>query len=320
MGRYSPFLRMLGERISAVEVSLPPEDVPRPLVDAPSFTGTERAERLADFRRRMTLIVDYCERIGAVPILVAPPGNDAGFEPSRSMLPPETPWPEREAFAEEVRAARRLELTDLDGSIAAYRSLIGRQPGFAECHFRLARLLEIRNKADEAYRHYVAARDLDGLPLRCQTAFQDVYRALGRRQGAILVDGQELFHARNPSRQLDDHLFNDAMHPSLEGHVMLSEGILLGLKTHNAFGWPAVIAAPSIDLRDCAIHFYMDQEQWKAVCRFTSFFYAIAAPLRFDRTERDAKHQLYETVIRSLEDGQTPESLKLPGVGLQQFR
>ena len=315
--RYSPLLRLVGETIAAVEVSLPPEAVPRPLVDAPSFTAEERVERLADFRRRLTRIVEYAERVGAVPILVPPPGNDAGFEPSRSLLPPETPWPRREAFAEAVHAARRLEFTDVDGSIAAYRSLIESQPGFAECHFRLARLLEIRNRTDEAYRHYVAARDLDGLPLRCQTAFQDVYRELGRRPGAVLVDGQQLFHARNPGGQLDDHLFNDAMHPSFEGHVALAEGILAGLKARGAFGWPAAVAAPSIDLRECAAHFGMDQAQWEAVCRFASRFYAVAAPLRFDRAEREAKQSRYEAWAEKLAAGQSPESLRAPGLGLE---
>ena len=80
------------------------------------------AERLADFRRRLEGIVAYCEAVGALPVLVIPPGNDAGFEPNRSVLPPETPRPTRGAFAREVEAARRLEATDpsrASGAIAS---------------------------------------------------------------------------------------------------------------------------------------------------------------------------------------------------------
>ena len=49
---------------------------------------------------------------GVLTILVVPPGNDAGFEPNRSTLPPETPRAEREAFCKAVLEARDLERTD----------------------------------------------------------------------------------------------------------------------------------------------------------------------------------------------------------------
>ncbi len=117
--------------------------------------------------------------------------------------------------------------------------MIERQPEFAEIHFRLARLLEQAGALQEAYREYILARDLDGHPTRCPTAFQDVYRSLAPRYGAILVDGQAVFHARHPHGLLDDYLFNDGMHPSLEGQVALAEAVLAGLKEHHALGWPA---------------------------------------------------------------------------------
>ena len=143
--------------------------------------------------------MSYCRQIGALPILVAPPGNDAGFEPNRSILPPETPRAEREAFARAFQEARAREQTDPAGSIAAYRALIERQPGFAESHFRLARLLEARGDYEEAYRHYIEARDLDGHPFRCLTSFQDVYRELASEYEAILVDGQARLSRPSPA-------------------------------------------------------------------------------------------------------------------------
>ena len=54
-------------------------------------------------------------------------------------------------------------------------TLLKSQPGFAETHFRLGLLLERAGAWDEAYEHFVKARNLDGLPIRCTTAFQDVY-------------------------------------------------------------------------------------------------------------------------------------------------
>ena len=66
---------------------------------APARTATARSSMcrptpapstqrlLADFRRRLEAIVAYAERIGALPVLISPPGNDAGYEPNRSFLP-----------------------------------------------------------------------------------------------------------------------------------------------------------------------------------------------------------------------------------------
>ena len=116
------------------------------------YTAAEYAERLHDFRVRLEAMTAYCERVGALVVLVIPPGNDADFEPNRSFLPPETTRADREAFAREFEAARRLEAADPDGAVAAYRALLDRQPGFAETHYRLARLLEAAGRREEANR------------------------------------------------------------------------------------------------------------------------------------------------------------------------
>ncbi len=71
--------------------------IPR-LIDVPSFTPAEFAASLAAFRLRLDEIVCFCERVGALPVLVIPPGNDAGFEPIRSYLHATTSTAERETF------------------------------------------------------------------------------------------------------------------------------------------------------------------------------------------------------------------------------
>ena len=123
------------------------------------------------------------------------------------------------------RPVRRLEASEPRRSIELYRDLLARQPGFAESHYRLARLLEVPCR-DEAYQHYVAARDLDGMPIRCLTVFQQAYRDVAASHDFALVDGQALFHAIGVHGLLDDFLFNDVMHPALRGHIALARGIL----------------------------------------------------------------------------------------------
>ena len=125
--------------------SLPHRDasppIERDLVDAPVFSPDEFRRLLKDFRGRLDEIVSYANGLGALPILISPPGNDADFEPNRSYLPAATPRRERESFRRAFLAVRGLEETDPARSIQQYRELLARQPCFAETHYRLATLL-----------------------------------------------------------------------------------------------------------------------------------------------------------------------------------
>jgi lysophospholipase L1-like esterase len=312
----SPVCRLLREARDQALVAAPPPPRSCALVDVPSYTAEQFQERLGDFRRRTERILSDLKDSGVLTIVIVPPGNDAGFEPDRSVLPPGTPRQEREAFTRSFFEARALEPTNPQESVRRYRALLGEQPGFAESHFRLARLLQQTRSYEEAYREYVQARDLDGHPMRCMTAFQDVYRQLAPRYGAILVDGQEVFHAHHPHGLLDDNLFNDGMHPSLEGTVALAQAVLAALRERQAFGWPTSLPPPSLKLADCANHFDVTIATWKNVCRFAAGFYWTTRRIRFDPAEREAKERLYSNSLNRLETGLSPDVLDVPGVGI----
>lgn len=161
----SSFCRLVREGIDKCRVALPPPPgANRSLVDEPAFSPAELHILRNDFERRLESIVSFARCVGAVPILILPPGNDSGFDPNRSYLPSKTTRAEREAFAARFLAARKLEESDPAGSLTRYQALIDEQPGFAELHYRLARLHERSGHWDQAYHEDVAARDLDGLP------------------------------------------------------------------------------------------------------------------------------------------------------------
>ncbi|HEY2156931.1 MAG TPA: hypothetical protein VGH33_14975, partial [Isosphaeraceae bacterium] len=122
LGRLSNLGRMI---LHAIELrrlcTAPPPKPTRRLVDVHAFTPEEGAGVVSDYRGRLTAISSYCHRIGAVPILVVPAGNQAGYEPNRSVLPPETPAKGREAFARRFEAARQAEARDPAGAVVLYR-------------------------------------------------------------------------------------------------------------------------------------------------------------------------------------------------------
>jgi lysophospholipase L1-like esterase len=320
LSSYSPLCRLIHETRERELVAGRPGVRRRPLADVPSHTAAQYRRRLDDFRGRLEAIIVDLKRAGVLPILVVPAGNDAGFEPSRSVLPPHTPRADRDAYCQAVLEARALEPADPASSIERYRALTFRQPGFAETHFRLARLLEAAGSHEAAYHEYVQARDLDAHPMRCPTAFQDIYRELAARHDVLLVNSQAVLRSRHPHGLLDDSLFNDAMHPSFEGYVALAESILNGMKVRGVFGWPSSLSMPKINLAECARHFDITTATWKEVCRFAAGFYRTTSPIRFDPSEREAKAARYEEALRRLEADVEAESLGVPGVGIQPVR
>jgi hypothetical protein len=250
-----------------------------------------------------------------VVVLIVAAANDAGFEPNRSVLPATLKRAAREAFRRDVLAARRLEETDPAAAIATYRGLVDRQPGFAETHYWLAVLFDHTGEREGADRHFIAARDHDGYPVRCPTEFQDVYRELAARHDIIMVDARAELHAVGRRGLLDDGLFQDAMHPSLRGQIAVAQAVLRGLRAHRAFGWPEAILAPIIDPAECQIRFAMGREAWKKVCLWGVHFANFADGLRYDSTLRVQKKQAYANAYNRLVAGGAPEALGLPNIG-----
>jgi hypothetical protein len=313
----SPVCNLIRETADRFRIGVvPPRGLRPPIVDAPAYTPAEYAGRLNDFRRRLDAIARYSERIGALAILVVPPSNDARFDPNRSFLPAETTRAGRAAFARAFVTVRSLETAEPARAMDLYRTLLNMQPGFAETHYRLACLLEGAGRWAEAYEHFVAARDLDGLPMRCMSPFQDAVRAVAARYGCIVVDGQALFHAIGPHGLLDDHLFMDAMHPSLAGQVALAQGVLDSIAARAALGWPNGARAPRIDIAACAAHFGLKASDWKLIAKRGFMFQWGTVTLRHDRTQREATMRVFADAAKRLAVGEAPEAIGLPNLGL----
>ncbi|HWE40597.1 MAG TPA: tetratricopeptide repeat protein [Isosphaeraceae bacterium] len=316
--RASPLCRTFQEAVDAAGLGEPPpREVTRALVDVPCCRPDEYRERLDDYRRRLEALVAHGERLGTLAVLVVPPANDADFEPNRSYLAPSTTPAARRAFDVRFRAARALEAADPAGAIASYRALIAEQPSFAESHYRLAQLLDRRGDRDEAYREYVAARDRDGLPMRCPSDFQEVVREVARRhpRAAVLADGQAACRAAGPRGLLDDHLFLDAMHPNVAGHCVLATAILDALRARRAFGWPEATPTPRVDPAEATRHFGMDPRSWATACEWCARFYELTAYIRHDPADRLARIRRFREATRRIVAGTPPGSLGPPGIG-----
>jgi len=307
--------RLIRHNIEKCRIAIPPPfNGRRALIDTPAYSRAEYERLRRDFRRRVEAIVEYAEAINAIPVLIAPPANDSGFEPSRSFLRAGAPRSRRRTIEREYLAARRLEKSDADAAARSYRDLLAREPGFAAAHFRLARLLEAREEFAEAYEHDVAARDADGYPMRCLSTFQDAYREVAARHDCVFIDGQNYFHAISPNGLLDDRLFHDGMHPSFWGQVALAQATLRGLWERRAFGWAADAPEPTLDPAEVAREFGVDSKAWSYVCWWGVMFYDLTGPATYDPSRRLAKRQAFVDAAIRIDAGAPPESVGLPNI------
>jgi hypothetical protein len=294
----------------------PAQGATRELIDHPTCTPKEYAFLLEDFRRRLDLLTAYCEQIGALPILIVPASNDGSYEPNRSVLAGSTGPDGRAEFAREFDALRKVELLDCESAIKAYNRLVKWHPEFAETHYRLARLFVRTKRWDEARLHFTMARDLDGLPLRCPTAFREAYRSVARRYHALLIDGEEVLARLSPHAILDDRLFHDGQHVNLAGYVALAQEVLEQLRKRRAFGWPASTPVPSIALSACARHFRLDAQKFSKVCTRSADFYQRTAFVRFDPSERLRVADQYLRAARELAAGHSLDQSGIPSMDM----
>ena len=127
-----------------------------------------------------------------------PAHNQSGYEPNRS-------GPRRFRFRKEEgtgvadtrsRPARPSQI--LGRPWLATVRLIARQPGFAEAHFRLARLSEWSGLSSKLPAIIVWQGTWTGFPNACQTSFRDAYRRVAERHACILIDGSAELRALSP--------------------------------------------------------------------------------------------------------------------------
>ena len=305
--RVSPLIRLMGETAQRLRVSIAPtRTVTRQLVDVPVYTAKQYAERLTEFGTRLGAIVTYLEWIGARVVLVIPPGNDAGFEPNRSFLAPETSRAEREAFAAEFVAARAVQTTNPAQAETRYRRLLERQPRFAETHFQLARLME---QAGAGMRHSVITwRHATSTACRCGCHLISS-NGIGSWRHSILARfwsmARRRFMRRADHGLIDDVFFADGLHPSLNGYTVLAQAILTRLYEHHVFGWSTEAPPPVVTPRECATRFEMNPVKWQEICGYSTWFYNRTAFVRHDPTERLSKAARYDKGARELKAGAT---------------
>lgn len=308
---WSPLCRSMYRALTENRLDGPPPQVSEHrLIDAPMYTPSEGVAVLDNFHKRLEAIVSYCEQIGALPVLIIEPGNEADFPPNRSVLPAYATEADRRWVESQYLAAKQAQSTgDQVAAAARFGEIVERQPRFAEGHFQLARVLENEGRYTEAREHYLQARDLDGMTLRCTSALQSAIRQVAaRHRTAILIDGPAAVSAICPHQIVDDHAMQDAVHLSLRGMTATAQAVLRELRSRQALGWRRG-DAPSLDVAGVAARFGVGLKEWQTVCGWGQGYYQWASGLRFDPSEHIIKARKFGECKKRLAEGTPPGAI-----------
>ncbi len=165
---------------------------------------------------------------GTTSLLCVPICDLPDTPPQRSTLPVEATAAERT----QLRAELRDPGFDRAAHAAAWQS---RWPQVAAVRYALGQLAQRNGDFAMAHREFIAARDLDGHPVRATTELQERMRRVATRERALLIDPWPALTNASGATGLagQNGWFVDYVHPDLRGHELLADALLHGLADAN---------------------------------------------------------------------------------------
>lgn len=127
--------------------------------------------------------------------------------------------------------ARQVE--DLDQRIQLLEAALAIDDRHASAHFMLAHAYLARHRLEDARRHFVLAKDEDVCPLRMIEPLHAVLRWVATDTKTPLIDLRRVFSKRSESDIVGDELLLDHIHPSITGHQLIAESIVMHLRETN---------------------------------------------------------------------------------------
>ena len=318
--QYSPLCILIRESADRCRIALPPpSDIHQELVDVPNFTAIEYTTILTDFRRRLEELVSHAEQVGAMPVLILPPANDADFEPNRSFLAPTTPRHEREAFGRVFLAARRPKPLILPDAIKQLHRAILRAPILASRKLvhRLSHLLEQKGEWDEAYEQYIAASCATSTECRCVAPARSRRFTVRWPRFTAASDRRAILLSCNrPSRSAGRRSsFRMRCTRRCAGRSRWHKRSWARSTRGRRLDGPKTRPYRSLILPNVSLILASTKTPGTNLAMWWKGFNELMSPLRYDRDLRSRKREAIAAVAK-IDAGVAPEAVGLPNLGI----
>ena len=189
-----------------------------------------RRRRLAreDLETNLRRIIALCRSNETPLVLCTLVSNDVGFAPAASGTPPLTgvplsQWQTWVDSAATVLTASKITPAE-EGLAAALWS------DSAWLWYLQGRALSQQGKLQEAFAAFVRARDLDTMPWRAPSTYNEVIRSLADAEDVLLADVERAFLHASPPQGIGWELMSDYVHPSVDGQILMARTMLGSLR------------------------------------------------------------------------------------------
>lgn len=259
--------------------------------------------RVARFRRQLDALADWAEAQGTACVWFVPAGSESGFDPNRSAAAPGTSVEECRELEQRYGSARVLEAAGhWEDAAALYRSALDRQPQFAEFHYRLGACLEQLAQHAEAREHFSQALELDRYPVRALADYRRQITEVADQRRIEWIDAADVLRPWTPHGTLDGTVFHDNVHPTLRGAYLL--GIAAANRVAQAtLPRPDRGQLPLADFRAAVADLGITREDLAESYLRTAETLRWLGPLRFDRSQREARADRYAARAAELASG-----------------
>ena len=194
-----------------------------------------RRRRLAreDLETNLRRIIALCRSNETPLVLCTLVSNDVGFAPAASGTPPLTGVPLSQWQTWVDSAATVLtasKITPAEGGLAALERAAALWSDSAWLWYLQGRALSQQGKLQEAFAAFVRARDLDTMPWRAPSTYNEVIRSLADAEDVLLADVERAFLHASPPQGIGWELMSDYVHPSVDGQILMARTMLGSLR------------------------------------------------------------------------------------------
>ena len=186
---------------------------------------------LQHYRISLKRMVQLARSVGAQVIFVTPASNLKDFSPFKSQHTDGITKADLQRSEELLAMTTPFVWQKNWGLVLQFLDqAVPLDPRFADLHYRRGQALLALGRFEEAKAAFIAARDEDVCPLRALTPMARIVTEVAREQGVMLVDFVDLLQQRMQDTRgyaiLGQEYFLDHVHPTIEGHKLLTVAIL----------------------------------------------------------------------------------------------
>ena len=186
-----------------------------------------------DLETNLRRIIALCRSNETPLVLCTLVSNDVGFAPAASGTPPLTGVPLSQWQTWVDSAATVLtasKITPAEGGLAALERAAALWSDSAWLWYLQGRALSQQGKLQEAFAAFVRARDLDTMPWRAPSTYNEVIRSLADAEDVLLADVERAFLHASPPQGIGWELMSDYVHPSVDGQILMARTMLGSLR------------------------------------------------------------------------------------------